>query len=343
MFKGLAGLKKVVKGGISAVAETSSDLAGNIYSDPTTSQGHLKENLKKKVQGVVEGGEQIASESHAKEKADEVAKVVSKVKHFGKLGEDFLGYEDPNKDLRKAVKAKEKAAKKARKAKKKKTGKKEDLFDPENLAKFKAELEERKRREAEFEEKAEAGEDSGKDSDEEPRQEGQEPEAAAAEPEVKFTLDLHSGQSSANQSGLPTPLRPHPLTPQAVTPVKTHDTDDWKLFASLTAGADALIKKKKEDLDDIKQDSYFQKKPDPVESSEPSTEVEDKRKKKKGKKWVDLDKAGFDDIDGSVSGTDDEEEEEVEKDTKVCLFSQFILVISIECSSLVIGYLCLLS
>merc|ERR1711997_67118 len=84
------------------------------------------------------------------EKADEVAKVVSKVKHFGKLGEDYLGYEDPNKDIRKAVKAKEKAAKKARKAKKKKTGKKEDLFDPENLAKFKAELEERKKREAEF-------------------------------------------------------------------------------------------------------------------------------------------------------------------------------------------------
>ena len=39
MFKGLVGLKKVVKGGISAVAEHSSDLAEKVYSDPTTSQG----------------------------------------------------------------------------------------------------------------------------------------------------------------------------------------------------------------------------------------------------------------------------------------------------------------
>ena len=63
---------------------------------------------------------------------------VLQVKHYGAFGEDYLGYSDPTKDLRKAVKQKEKAAKKARKAKKKKTGKKEDdLFDPENLAKFK--------------------------------------------------------------------------------------------------------------------------------------------------------------------------------------------------------------
>ena len=47
------------------------------------------------------------------------------------------GFADPTKDLRKAVKQKEKAAKKARKAKKKQGGKKEDLFDPENLAKYK--------------------------------------------------------------------------------------------------------------------------------------------------------------------------------------------------------------
>merc|ERR1712203_370600 len=74
----------------------------------------------------------------AKEKAKEVA---HKVKHYGAFGEDYLGYSDPTKDLRKAVKKKEKEAKKARKAKKKKGGKKEDLFDPENLAKYKLELE----------------------------------------------------------------------------------------------------------------------------------------------------------------------------------------------------------
>jgi len=258
MFKGLAGLKKVVKGGISAVAETSSDLAEKVYADPTTSQGHLKENLKKKVQGVVEGSEHIASEAHAKEGAAEVAKAFKQVKHYGGFTEDFLGYEDPNKDLRKAVKAKEKAAKKARKAKKKKTGKKEDLFDPENLAKFKLELDERKKREAEFKESQVEADDLAivadlKDSDEEPRS-GQEPE-----PDFKFTLELDSKKSSANQSVAHTPCLQSPLAP-----IKAHDTDDWKLFQSLTAGADALIKKKTEDLDDIKQDSYFQRKPDPV-------------------------------------------------------------------------------
>jgi hypothetical protein len=46
--------------------------------------------------------------------------------------------------LRKAVKQKEKAAKKAKKANKKRTGKKEDLFDPANLEKYKREIEQRR-------------------------------------------------------------------------------------------------------------------------------------------------------------------------------------------------------
>lgn len=71
-----------------------------------------------------------------------ISVLLFQVKHYGAFGEDYLGYSDPTKDLRKAVKQKEKAAKKARKAKKKKTGKKEDdLFDPENLAKFKVNTE----------------------------------------------------------------------------------------------------------------------------------------------------------------------------------------------------------
>ena len=82
MFKGLAGLKKVVKGGISVVAEHSSDLAEKVISDPNTSQGHLKENLKKKVSEVVSSGEQFTAETNAKEKADEVTKVVNKVKRI---------------------------------------------------------------------------------------------------------------------------------------------------------------------------------------------------------------------------------------------------------------------
>ncbi len=57
----------------------------------------------------------------------------------------FTGYSDPSKDLRKAVKAKEKAAKKAKKEKKKKGEKAEDLFDPENLAKYRKEIEEKRK------------------------------------------------------------------------------------------------------------------------------------------------------------------------------------------------------
>merc|ERR1712203_316048 len=268
MFKKLKGLQNVVKGGISAVVETSNDLGEKAFNDPTTSTTSIKENIKKKYADVVSTGEHIAEQPEAKERVDDVTKVVHKVKHYGGFTEDFLGYEDPNKDLRKAVKAKEKAAKKARKAKKKKTGKKEDLFDPENLAKFKLELDERKKREAEFKESQVEADDLAivadfKDSDEEPHP-GQEPE-----PDFKFTLELESKKSSANQSVAHTPCLQSPLAP-----IKAHDTDDWKLFQSLTAGADALIKKKTEDLDDIKQDSYFQRKPDPVtlEASETTAE-----------------------------------------------------------------------
>ena len=249
---------------------------------------------------MVAGGEQISSEANAKEKLEDVANVVHKVTHYGALGEGFLGYEEQGKALKKAVKEKEKAAKKARKAKKKKTGKKEDLFDPENLAKFKAELEERKKREAEFADaQQEADEDTDADSEEKPQP------VPEAEKDIKFTLEFGETPpletSSKNQSALPTPLR----LKSPLTPVKTHTTDDWKFFESLTAGVDAVIKKKKEELDEIKVDSYFQKKAETV-STEDSAPAEGEDRKKK--KWVDLDKAGFDDIDGSVSGTDDEED-----------------------------------
>merc|ERR1712018_843699 len=272
MFKGFKGLQKVVKGGISAVAETSKDLSEKVISDPTTSQGHLKENLKSRVTDLVATGQDFAEESHAKDKVEKVKKLASKVKHYGAFGESYLGYEDPNKDLRKAVKAKEKAAKKARKAKKKKTGKKEDdLFDPENLAKFKAELEERKRREAEFaaQQAGEAAEDVS-DSDAEGGV-GAVPdtpvkgEESKDNKEIKFTLDLadpistlntsNSGQNSLATTPLANKL-PSPLTPVRAK----EDTEDWKAFSALTSGIDSLIKQKQEDLEDIKVDSYFQKK-----------------------------------------------------------------------------------
>ena len=167
-----------------------------------------------------------------------------------------MGYDDPTKDLRKAVKAKEKAAKKARKAKKKKTGKKEDLFDPENLAKFKAELEERKRREEEFaKEKVEHSEDS-ENSQKSPEAEGIKVEAT--DTEIKFTLDLENDPTDLIKNTNSVSATPNLKSP--LTPVRNTDTDDWKLFQSLTSGVDAVIKQKKEELQEIKVDSYFQHK-----------------------------------------------------------------------------------
>ena len=49
MFKGLAGLKKAVKGGFSVVAEHSTQLAEQVVGDPSTSKDNLKESIKKKV------------------------------------------------------------------------------------------------------------------------------------------------------------------------------------------------------------------------------------------------------------------------------------------------------
>ena len=332
MFKKLKGIQNVVKGGISAVVETSNDLGEKAFNDPTTSTTSIKENLKKKYADVVSTGEHFAEQTEAKERVDDVTKGLHKVKHYGGFTEDFLGYEDPNKDLRKAVKAKEKAAKKARKAKKKKTGKKEDdLFDPENLAKFKVELEERKRREAEFAaQQAEAAEDAS-DSD----AEGRAGAASAATPEkveeskdnneFNFHLDLADpiGVNSGQNSQATTPLAnklPSPLTPVRVK----EDTDDWKAFSALTSGIDSLIKQKQENLEDIKVDSYFQKKkssPIVEDADDSDTDPEKpfgdtsskKKKQKKGKKWVDLDTEGFDDIEGSIPSSESETEDPAEK------------------------------
>ena len=175
-----------------------------------------------------------------------------------------MGYDDPTKDLRKAVKAKEKAAKKARKAKKKKTGKKEDLFDPENLAKFKAELEERKRREEEFaKEKVDQSEDS-EHSQKSPEAEAGQVEAT--DTEIKFTLDLENDPTDLIKNTNSVSATPNLKSP--LTPVRNTDTDDWKLFQSLTSGVDAVIKQKKEELQEIKVDSYFQHKPQAVDPEE---------------------------------------------------------------------------
>ena len=233
MFKGLSGLKNVVKGGFSAVAEQTGQLADKVVSDPSTSQGHLKESIKEKFANVLDSGETVINSSEKTVEAKETAKEVAhKVKHYGAFGEDYLGYSDPTKDLRKAVKKKEKEAKKARKAKKKRTGKKEDLFDPENLAKYKLELDEKKKeREAALANASTIGQDrtgeessDHKDKGDQEEKAGSDKSSPSKEEQIKFTLDLAqpiSGQISNRSSAAATPAK----TPTA------KQTEDWEFFA----------------------------------------------------------------------------------------------------------------
>ena len=230
MFKGLSGLKNVVKGGFSAVAEQTGNLRDQVVSDPSTSQGHLKESLKQKVSSVLDSGENaINSNENAGEVKEKAKEVAHTVKHYGAFGEDYLGYSDPTKELRKAVKKKEKEAKKARKAKKKKTGKKEDLFDPENLEKYRLELEQKKKeREEALQVASQIGQDrTGESSDQRDKEEpedkaGSDKSTPSKEEPIKFTLDLAppaSGLSSAKGSA-------------AATPIKTpKQSEDWDFFA----------------------------------------------------------------------------------------------------------------
>ena len=236
MFKGLSGLKNVVKGGFSAVAEQTGNLADQVVSDPSTSKGHLKETLKQKVSNVIDSSENaINSNEYAGESKEKAKEVAHKVKHYGAFGEDYLGYSDPTKELRKAVKKKEKEAKKARKAKKKKTGKKEDLFDPENLEKYRLELEEkRKERESALLNAKQIGEDrTGSSSDQRDKGEQEQEEKAASEKstpskeeQIKFTLDL--APTNDTKDLLTGSVRGSAATTPAKTP---QQTEDWDLFA----------------------------------------------------------------------------------------------------------------
>ncbi len=299
MFKGLTGLKKVVRGGISAVSEGTTQLAEQVVGDPSTSSSHLKESLKQTVKGGVAsvvGAKESAleeAEEHTGISKEKVGKVAHDIKHYGAFGEDYLGFSDPTKDLRKAVKQREKAAKKARKAKKKKTGKKEDLFDPENLAKYKKELEEKRRRQ---ELEADRGEDESGDSDAAAAGGNRHEEAAEGEPNLNLNLAAPVPDSGSDTSAAPTPLK-EAATPSGGAPAK--ESENWKLFESLTSGVDHLIKKTQEDLGEIKKESYFQQKQTKVVDKTKEAK-EKKQKKKKKKAWVDLDAGGFEDFDGDV-------------------------------------------
>ena len=79
-------------------------------------------------------------------------------------------------------------------------------------------------------------------------------------------------------------------------------------FQRLTSGVDNVIQKKKEELKEIKVESYYQQKKTGVQLEEEEKEQEEhgkKKKDKKKKKWADLDNAEFEDKDGIVSGGED--------------------------------------
>ena len=71
-------------------------------------------------------------------------------------------------------------------------------------------------------------------------------------------------------------------------------------FQSLTSGVDSLIQQKKTELEGLKQESYFQRK-------KAKTEEEESKEKGAKKKWINLDSAGFDDFDGTISGEEEEQ------------------------------------
>lgn len=152
MFRGF---KNAIKGGIGTVSEKSQDLASTVVNDQDFSTSAIKDKLKETTKRTYKEGKILYKEGAedfrdkvGHENVDKVSTTTKdaahNIKHYGAFGENLLGYSDPQKELRKAVKAKEKAAKKAKKAKKKKGEKVEDLFDPENLAKYKKELEEKR-------------------------------------------------------------------------------------------------------------------------------------------------------------------------------------------------------
>ena len=274
-------------------------LIRQVVSDPATSRTQIKENLKNLAKGgvatVVEHGGTVLSSDQAGHSKDKAKEYAHNVKHYGAFAEDYLGFDDPNKELRKAVKAKEKAAKKARKAKKKagKGKKGEDLFDPANLAKYKKELEEKRKA-------AEEAAAHDTDTDDEKAKSDAEDEAEGLKLDLARPTKDHHSPSSEENSAAPSPARSRVTSPK-------DDTEDWKKFLDLTSGVDSLIQKSKHELEEIKQDSYYQAKKEKLHDD--TREAKEKRSKQKKKVWVDLDAEGFEDHDGEVF---DEKEREKE-------------------------------
>lgn len=316
--------KGVIKGGASTVVEQSENLAGKVVGDHSLRPSELKDKLKEGAKTTFKGGKEFVSEggdriaeADTHEIKDKTKEVAHNVKHYGAFSEGYLGYSDPTKDLRKAVKAKEKAAKKAKKARKKQ-GKKgtEDLFDPANLAKYRKEIEEKRTLALEpspgISPNSDVGEKSKQESPDSPVEK---PDTLQLTQQVsqiwsnQASPDFGSPDFGSDEKKLDVKSPSHEgKTPQGRTP---RDDEDWKKF--LSSGVDDLIKKETEKLDEIKKDSYFQRKKTQVEIEEDAkvsrpTTLIGKRKKQ----WVDLDTEGFEETEGEVvpDVSDTEESEE---------------------------------
>merc|ERR1712223_1066080 len=96
--------------------------------------------------------------------------------------------------------------------------------------------------------------------------------------------------------------------------------DNWKdQLNALSSGVDDLLKEKREKLEEIKVDSYYQRKKTQDEIDEENKIARPKTLVgKRKKKWVDLDQDEFEEYEGEIpivlsDGDDDVEEEEEEE------------------------------
>ena len=153
----------------------------------------------------------------------------------------------------------------------------------------------------ELEEKRKAAEAAAHDTDtDDDGAKSGRPSEDEAEGGLKLDLATAAPTKTQLSSEEPTPSRSRVTSPK-------EDQEDWKKFLSLTSGVDSLIQKSKSDLQEIKQDSYYQAKKEKIHDD--TKEAKEKKAKQKKKAWVDLDAEGFEDHDGVVV---DEKEREKE-------------------------------
>merc|ERR1712045_878453 len=196
---------------------------------------------------------------------------------------------------------------KAKKAKKKKGEKEEDLFDPANLAKYKQELEE-KRKLASLAAPVSPG--GVTDTEKSPSSPFEETFEKIQKPVDTWTPSDHGHDSDEFDFGLQeegeAKSQPKPEEPE----------NDWARFQALTSGIDSVEKQKKDDLDSLKVTSYYQRKKTQDEIEEDARLARPKNLVgARKKRWVDLDQDGFEEREGViVEDVSEAEESDAEED-----------------------------